>query len=278
MRKLFCFLVLSILVQSCTKNSSKPLNKKNETIDASLIGKARVVQPLPSNKNLDYGALIGFWDFEKNGKNIIKEQSGDWKLDRPVFKDGYLDLKSYVRSEDDKDLYDLTVSLYDTNVGKYIGLHQRKYFSGAIKFKLSSEYPNRQPLLTFGIINRFLKFYISHESVSVCANGNDLKLSEDLKPILDAWNILYFRYEDFTGNGITPSDGNHFYLQMNNQKECVVDFKDLHLDLVAPRHDIVLSFVNQSVGRMFRGKVDWVIMSVGRMTPGNTQYRIQELK
>ncbi|MCH4895439.1 hypothetical protein E0494_01810 [Marinilabiliaceae bacterium JC040] len=278
MRRLFCFLVLSVFLLSCTKNTPKPLKKQKETIEASLIGNAKVVQPLPSDKNIDYGALIGFWDFDKNGNNAIKRHSGNWNLDKSVYKDGYLDLKSYVRSHDDKDLYDLSVRLYDMAVGKYIGLHQRKYFSGAIKFKISRDKLNVQPLLTFGIINRFLEFYISSEGVSVCANGTNLKLSGNLKPVLDSWNILYFRYEDFTGNGITPSDGNHFYLQMNNRKECIVDFKDLHLDLVAPKHDIVLSFINQSVGEMFRGQVDWVIMSVGRMTPGNTQYKIQELK
>ncbi|MCT4600620.1 MAG: hypothetical protein N4A32_06965 [Marinifilaceae bacterium] len=280
MKRLFCFLVLAVFVLSCTKNTSKPLKKEKEIIDASVIQESKIVQPIPSDKNIKMGKVIGFWDFEKDGKNSVDNESGDWDIENAQISNGFLDLSVYKYYRGVGKLQELSVSLYDHRLSKYIGLHQRRYFSGAVKFKILKDSPKVMSFITFGLVNRFLSFRINGNILQICTTSSKLIKKIDIGSsfIKGKWNVMYFRYEDFSANGKVPSEGNKLYVQINKNKEFIIDFETIHLDLVAQSSDISLGFVNQSRGECFKGLVDWVIMSVGRMTPENAQYRIQELK
>jgi hypothetical protein len=224
--------------------------------------------------------IIGFWDFDKDGKNNISNHSADWNIKQQLMlKDGSLVIdKSYKTSW--LSVYDLSVNLWNHKTSGYDkGLASRRYFSGAIRFKIN-EYQNSNSLFVFGVTSRWLDIFLDQNyklAINV-AYGKVAKLT-DITVARDQWHVLYFRYEVFQDHEDYKNDGeNRFYLQLDDNKEELIHFGEYELQNLAKESDIFLSFINTADATHMIGEIDWCIMARGRMTPSTVQYRLKSLR
>jgi len=248
---------------------------------AGSIEKIKLMQPSPVEpmqpspiepSNSEFGGTIGFWDFSANGNNSITGESGDWVIDgisydgQGLIFDGSVDNNKATKSR--VQLFNPAASTSNT------GLHQRRYFSGAIRFKVEKDSgtPLSFPILSFGLNPRFLDLEIINGKVQMTTNNSNTVKSTDIDVSEKVWNVLYFRYEGFS----TPND-NKFYIQLNDSKEIVINLVDFKISEFANDNDnINLGFSSRSF--VFKGNVDWVILARGRMKPENAQYLVNDLQ
>lgn len=230
------------------------------------------------SENLDN--IIGFWDFTKDSRNSVLNHSADWKImQQSMISPGYLVIdKSY--NLDGMNPYDLSVNLWNHKTSGFDkGLVSRRYFSGAIRFKIN-EYQDSNSLLTFGVTSRWLAISLENNNkLAVNVDYGKIAKETDITVARDQWHVLYFRYEVFEDSGDYKNDGkNRFYLQLDNNKETLFNFGEYELDKIAKEEDIFLTFVNTSDATHMIGEVDWCIMARGRMIPSTVQYRVQGLR
>ncbi|NAS32746.1 hypothetical protein GTQ40_17330 [Flavobacteriaceae bacterium R38] len=233
------------------------------------------VQPDAVQPNNTFSGTIGFWDFGGDGRNSVSMEvpgrSEDWFVNGVGFnydEQGLVIDESAEASDAEKN----RVNLINSNEG---GLAQQRYFSGAIRFKVKKDPDDvfAFPLLSFGLNPRFLDLEIWNGNIRMTTNNSNIIKSTDIQVKEDVWNVLYFRYE-----GFNPATGdNTFYVQLNNGNEVALDLENFDINNSAGNKDnISLGF--SSRGFIFQGNVDWVILGLGRMTPGNAQYLIDEMK
>lgn len=264
---LSCFVFLTI---SCSKNDDDTTTTLNPN----------PVQPTASDFEIDKGRVIGFWDFNQNGVNEVKNQAKDWELENAIYDDGNLVLSD--NSINTSNFYSNTVEIANSNWPSNQGLNKKNFFSGAVKFKIEKSDANF-PILTFGTSVRFLRLRITNGKIDVRAAEefpqDAINTLTDFNVEVNKWNVLYFRYEDFTANNSSPQNGNKFYVQLNNEDEFEIDFGSTLLNNIQTTTvDNRLCFKDIGKAEIFNGKIDWVLLSNGRMTPGNAQHRLVELK
>lgn len=237
-------------------------------------------QPKAVRPSEDLDNIIGFWDFTKDGRNSVLNHSADWNImQQSMISPGYLVIdKSY--NSDGMNLYDLSVNLWNHKTSGFDkGLASRRYFSGAMRFKIN-EYQDSNSFLTFGVTSRWLTISIEdNNKLVVNVDYGKIAKETDISVARDQWHVLYFRYEVFEDSGDYKNDGkNRFYLQLDNNKEILINFGEYELDKIAKEEDIFLSFVDTANATHMIGEVDWCIMARGRMIPSTVQYRVQGLK
>lgn len=255
------FVVSTLILTGCDKDS----DNLNQAIS----------QPAPVAPDATFSGTIGFWDFNQTGENgvslTVPGRSGDWFINGVGFNydaDGLVVDNQATDPDADKN----RVELINANQG---GLAQQRYFSGAIRFKAKQD-PNKAfafPLLAFGQNPRFLDLMIWNGKIRMRANNGNVIKDTNIEVKPDVWNVLYYRYEGF----LPSSSDNNFYVQLNDGAEVVLDLGTLDINNLAGADDnITLGFSNGV--DIFEGNIDWVILGLGRMTPANAQYLVDDFK
>ncbi len=244
-------------------------DKKDDdmVVDPDLTDPTQPVSVAPNNA--EFGGTIGFWDFNANGDNSEPNESGDWTIDGINYGESTL-----VFDENVSELQAINsrVLLFDPSGSSQEGLHQRRYFSGALKFKVEKD-PNTffsTQLLSFGTNPRFLDLEILNGKIQMATQNSNILKPTDIEVPEKVWNVLYFRHEGFL------PQSNTFYLQLNDGDEVAIDLDDFNMDEYANENDTNLGFSSRD--SIFKGTVDWVIMARGRMTPGNAQHIVGDFK
>lgn len=264
-------------VEGVTENPSKTtvsdLYKFTTTTD-----EAQQPDPVKPNENLD--RVVGFWDFNGSGANSVKNQSNDMYFhNTSMISDGKVTITKDYDKDDNMPHWDMTAKLWDYGFGDSQGLHQRRYFSGAIRFKIKEE-KQHYTILTFGNLSRWLKLsVVSKNRLRIEYGNNDKKVANtNITISKNIWHVLYFRYEDFDLSSTPENDENRFHIQLDNQKEVKLNLGDVHLDKLVRKDDVNIGLNDLSSYKAFLvGQVDWIIMASGRMTPSTVQYRVQQL-
>ncbi|MCT4603244.1 MAG: hypothetical protein N4A59_10140 [Marinifilum sp.] len=256
------YLLTAIVFVGCSKDDD-PTNP------------TEILQPSPIAPDDTYGGTIGFWDFDQTGKNSVSMnvpgRSEDWVINGVGFT---YDDQGLIIGEniDSQDAVKNRVQLINSNKG---GLAHQYYFSGAIRFKVMED-PNKAfsyPLLSFGLEPRFLELWIWNGKITMRTDNSNIVKNTDVKVKADVWNVLYYRYE-----GFDPAIGNNnFYLQLNDGAEVVIDLESFDIDDYAG-NDSNISLGFSSAGFTFNGNIDWIILGLGRMKPGNAQYLVEDFK
>jgi len=266
------FVLLTVLAigSSCEdSNESKPITPQD------------IEQPKADNTEIELGRLIGFWDFNSNGTNAVTEQCGDWALEGVEYNEGILTSKPLEGNISMKNANPVVVDAYEWSEAR--GINRYKYFSGAIRFKVSAKGENT--LLTFGLSHRFLHFALRDDKVSITlpnANGESDKSYISKSAIQpDTWHVLYYRVEEFNPAATSAGSDNNIYIQIDNQATEAFNYGEVYFDklydLMLPNFDRVMCFGDLSRGMRFEGECDWVMLCNGRMTPGNTQWYLKDL-
>ena len=237
-------------------------------------------QPKASNFEINLGNLVGFWNFNKaNGNNSISEQCGNWELNEVNFKEGHLISNPISENVSFNNVNSVIIDASEWPESK--GINQFKFFSGAIRFKASAIGSN--PLLTFGLSHRFLHLALIDDKISVYipdVNSSSNKQYHSKSSIKsDTWHTLYYRVEEFNPLNGKPNIENNIYIQLDNQDTEIFNYKEAVFYKLydISNLDRVMSFGDLSNGMRFQGECDWVMLSNGRMTPGNTQFHLKDL-
>ena len=240
-------------------------------------------QPKPDNTGIELGNLIGFWDFTGDGNNFIPNQCENWRLPDYDFSDGELQTKA-TQAEETSFEHANAVNIDRYKWSEARGVNSFKYFSGALKFKISKDQEGN--LLSFGLSHRFMHFSLENGHIRIDLPSDNAEMRKHYvstaKIKYDTWHVLYFRVEEFNPISSGNEQENNIYLQIDKQDTEAFDygkgrFYKLHSTPLAD-FDRVMSFDNLSSGKRFQGKCDWVILSNGRMTPGNAQYQLNKLR
>lgn len=272
------------LILSCDMSGSQ----SSDTDDLISNSNSNSNQPEADSTDLALGRLVGFWDFSSDGSNSVSHQASDWSLTPDIsFTEDAIVFPVRTDAENltqDDDTNYVRIDEQGWNDSK--GIHTFYYFSGALRFKVH-EVENGH-LLTFGQVQGYLRFDIKDGKIEISFPGANLiggvkipGLAEGFRSqnaiAPDTWHVLYFRIEEFAHNGEHPS-GNKVYVQIDNNREEVFDYSSDYFRTISDsipgldNWDRTMCFANMNNNLRFAGSCDWVMLTNGRMSPGNAQY------
>lgn len=273
MNKKTITLVLALVITTavcftaCGNNDDNPSEPTEPT---------NIAQPDPVAPDDTFSGTIGFWDFVQNGTNAvgtdIPGRSGNWFINGVGFnynQDGLVIDKTATPNDFEKN----RVQLINAKQG---GLAQQRYFSGAIKFKIIQD-PNEAltyTLLSFGLNPRFLDLMVWNGKITMRTKNSNIVKDTNIEVKTNVWNVLYYRYEGFT----PPIGDNNFYVQLNNGPETTINLETFSIDNYAGNNNNINIGFSSAGTYPFKGNIDWIILGLGRMTPANAQYLVQDFK
>jgi hypothetical protein len=284
----------ALLFLSCDMSDSQSSDTDDSISDSSNNSSNNSNQPEADSTGLELGRLVGFWDFNSDGSNSISHQAADWSFtsdisfteDAAVFP---VRTDNENLTQDDDTNY---VRIDEQGWDDSKGIHSYYYFSGALRFRVPEV--EAAHLLTFGQVQGYLRFDIRDGKIEISFPGANLlgdvripRMAQGFRSrnsvAPDTWHVLYFRIEEFAHNSERPS-GNKVYVQIDNNGEEVFDYSADYFRSIndsipgLDNWDRTMCFANMNNNLRFAGSCDWVMLTNGRMSPGNAQYYLLNQK